>query len=322
MKTFAIGNSHLQTGVIGLGCNKLLDPADGGMVAAANEALDLGITMFDGADMYGDGRCENFFGEILKPRREEAVIVSKFGVARAADGSHYVDTSPTYVHTACNASLARLGMDHIDLYYQHRMNGAIPIEDTIGAMVELLHAGKIGAIGICNTTPALIRRAHAVHPLAAVQMEYSLMERGVEREILAVCAELGISFVAWGPLTYAFLSGRVKTHEDLPPGDQFRRNQTRFTDDALAHNASLLDVINRIAAEVNATPSQIALAWCLHRPTPVLPIPGSTSAHHLRENAAAASIALSAEQIATLDEAFSPAAIHGDTGSALVAAQR
>jgi aryl-alcohol dehydrogenase-like predicted oxidoreductase len=316
MKQHKIGNTTLTTGAIGLGCNKLIDPTNPAMVEAANVALDLGITMFDGADMYGDGRCEEFFAKIIKPRRDEALIVSKFGVVRAADGGQGIETAPAYVHSACNASLRRLQMDHIDLYYQHRMNPAVPIEDTIGAMVELKQAGKIGAIGISNTTPDLIRRAHAVHPLAAVQMEYSLMERGVEAEILDVCKELGITFVAWGPLTYAFLSGRVKSPADLPAGDQFRRRQTRFTEAAIQHNAAMLAVLDDIAADHAATPSQIALAWCLQRPFDILPIPGSTSATHLRENAAAIEIVLSAAQIAALDRTFAPSVVKGNVAAA------
>lgn len=299
-------------GALGLGCNRLLDPGDAEMVKVAHAAIDLGMNLFDGADMYGDGRCETFLGKVLRDRRDEALIVSKFGMVRSAEGPGYViDASPAYVRRACDMTLQRLGMDHLDLYYQHQMSADVPIEETVGAMAELVVQGKVREIGVCNTTPALIRRAHAAHPLAAVQMEYSLMDRAVETEVLPLCNELGIAFVAYGPLTYAFLSGAVKTRDDLPAEDGFRMRQSRFAAENLVHNYGLLHDLERIAEEVDAKPAQVALAWCLHRPYDVLPIPGSSKLTHLRENAAAADIALSDAQVARLDAAFGQGAVRG-----------
>lgn len=313
MRKRTIANTKLQGGVMGLGCNRLLDPDDKDQVAVAHAAIDLGMNQFDGADVYGDGRCELFLGKVLKERRSEAIVVSKFGMIRTDKGV-IVDVRPEYVRQACDASLKRLGMDHIDLYYQHRMDPDIPIEDTIGAMADLVKAGKVGAIGICTTTADLIRRAHKTHPLAIVQMEYSLMERGVEKDVLPVCKELGITFVAYGPLTYAFLTGAVQARADLPRNDPFRMRQSRFSDDAIPHNLKLLAALQDVAREVDATPAQVALAWCLHQPWDVLPIPGSSKPHHLRENAAAADIALTPDQVRRLDATFAPDAPKGDGG--------
>jgi aryl-alcohol dehydrogenase-like predicted oxidoreductase len=307
-----IGNTALSCGVLGLGCNRMLDPANPEQVAVANAAIDVGMNQFDGADVYGDGRCEVFLGKVLKPRRSEAVIVSKFGMIRRPDGAMLINASPEYARQACEASLKRLDMDSIDLYYLHRTPDDVPIEDSIGAMADLVKAGKVKAIGICNTSAALIRRAHQVHPLAAVQMEYSLMDRGVEAEVLPACKELGITFVAFGPLTYAFLAGDVKKHADLPQGDMFRRRQSRFTDDNLAHNVAMLAALDAVVSETGATRAQVALAWCLHRPWDVLPIPGSSRLAHLRENAAAAEVRLTGAQVAKLDTAFAPGRPKGD----------
>jgi aryl-alcohol dehydrogenase-like predicted oxidoreductase len=314
MKKRTIANTGLHGGVMGLGCNRLLDPTNADMVKVAHTAIDLGMNQFDGADVYGDGRCEIFLGQVLKERRNEAIIVSKFGMVRGADGRVVVNVRPEYARQACDASLTRLGMDHIDLYYQHRMDPDIPIEDTIGAMADLVKAGKVKAIGICTTTADLIRRAHKAHPLAVVQMEYSLMERGVEADVLPVCKELGITFVAYGPLTYAFLTGEVQKQADVPQWDMFRVRQSRFTEDSISHNLKLLNALNAVAKEANATPAQIALAWCLHRPWDVLPIPGSSQPHHLHENAAAADISLTQDQVRRLDAAFAPSAPKGDGG--------
>lgn len=311
MKSRKIGKTELLSGLFGLGCNKMLDPNNADMVAVAHEAIDIGMNQFDGADVYGEGKCEIFLGTILKSRRDEATIVSKFGMIRTPQGA-VVNVKPDYVKQACDASLGRLQMDHIDLYYQHRMDLNVPIEDTVGAMAGLVKAGKVKEIGLCNTTSDLIRRAHKVHPIAAVQMEYSLMERGVEKDVLPTCKELGITFVAYGPLTYAFLAGEVKKHDDLPQNDAFRRRQSRFTDENLDHNVKMLAALNQVATEVGATPAQIALAWCLHRPFDVLPIPGSSKPKHLEENAEAADVHLTELQVKLLDSSFSVGAAKGD----------
>jgi len=317
MRKRTIANTGLQGGVMGLGCNRLLDPTNADMVKVAHTAIDLGMNQFDGADVYGNGRCEIFLGKVLKDRRNEAIIVSKFGMIRTDKGV-VVNVRPDYVKQACEASLKRLGMDCIDLYYQHRMDPDVPIEDTIGAMADLVKAGKVKAIGICTTTAELIRRAHKTHPLAVVQMEYSLMERGVETDVLPVCKELGITFVAYGPLTYAFLTGEVQKQADVAQDDPFRLRQSRFTEEAIAQNLKLLTALKSVAKEANATPAQIALAWCLHRPWDVLPIPGSSRPDHLHENAAAADIALTPDQVRRLDAAFAPDAPKGDGGPSTV----
>lgn len=311
MKQRAIGESSLTCGAIGLGCNQLLDATNQEAVSVVHRAIDLGINQFDSADLYGDGRSEEFLGRVLRSRRDDIVIVSKFGVRRTAQGNVF-DGSAQYVRHACNASLQRLRMSEIDLYYQHAMDPAIPIEETIGAMADLERAGKIKAIGLCNTTPELIRRAQAVHPIAAVQMEYSLMERRIEDDVLPTCKELGITLIAYGPLTYAFLAGKIRTQMDLSETDRFRRRQSRFQDANIAKNFTLLASLNEAAAEIGATTAQVALAWCLHRPYDVLPIPGSTRLRHLEENAASAEISLSQQQIDRLDDAFTRGIAHGD----------
>lgn len=311
-----IGKTSLTSGPLGIGCNKLLDPTDPGLVTTANTAIDLGINQFDGADVYGDGKCEHFFSKVLKPRRSEVTLVTKFGMIRQPDGGVVVDGSPAYARRACEASLKRLDMECIDLYYLHRIDPKIPVEESIGGMADLIKAGKVKQIGICNTDAATLRRAHAAHPLAAVQMEYSLMERSVEKEVLPACQALGITFVAYGPLTYAFLSGEVKTHADLPADDQFRRRQSRFTEDNIARNLALLAALDEVRPESGGTRAQIALAWCLHRPWDVLPIPGSRKVGHLKDNAAAVDIKLSPAQVSKLDAAFAPAAVHGGAGPA------
>ena len=312
MKTRMIGASGLASSAIGLGCNRLFDPNNAAMVEAVLGALELGINHFDSADVYGQGRSESFLGAVLKGHRDEAIIVSKFGIT----GPTGANGKPEYMKQVFDASLKRLATDHIDLYYFHRLDPGVPIEETVGAMAELVKAGKIKAIGLSNTNAESIRRAHKVHPLAAVQMEYSLMERSAEKDVLPLCKELGISFVAYGPLTYAFLAGRIKKHEDLPPGDRFRRSQSRFTDDNIRRNVGMLEALDEVSARKGATRAQVALAWCLHRPWDVLPIPGSTRIEHVRENVAAAELELTKEQVARLDEAFAPDRPSGDASAA------
>ncbi len=311
MNSRNIGNTALRSGPLGLGCNRMLDPADAQMVAVANSAIDIGINQFDGADSYGGGRCEKFFAKVLKPRRNEATIVTKFASIRHPDGSIAVDGSPAYARRACEASLKRMDMDCIDLYYLHRIDAKVPVEESIGAMADLVKAGKVKQIGISNATADVIRRAHQTHPLAAVQMEYSLMERSVEKEVLPVCKELGITLVAYGPLSYAFLSGEIQKRADLMPEDMFRRRQSRFCEESIPHNLKLLAVLDEVRAECGGTRAQLALAWCLHRPWDVLPIPGSTKLRHLKDNAAAADIELTPAQVAKLDAAFAPGAARG-----------
>jgi aryl-alcohol dehydrogenase-like predicted oxidoreductase len=312
MERRTIGKSGLTSGSFGLGCNRMIDATNGDQISVAHNAIDIGMNQFDGANVYGNGMCEDFLGKILKHRRDEVTLVSKFGMIRTPTPG--VNVRPEYVKQACDESLGRLKMDHIDLYYQHRMDLSVPIEETVGAMADLVKAGKVKALGLCNTTPDLIRRAHKVHPIAAVQMEYSLMERGVEKGVLPTCQKLGITFVAYGPLTYSFLAGAVTSQADVA-NDAFRSRQTRFTEDNISHNVKMLATINKVADEVDATPAQVALAWCLHRPWDVLPIPGSSKPKHLRENARAASIKLSDAQVKLLDKTFAIGAAKGAGGS-------
>lgn len=299
-----LGNSELMVAPIGLGCNRHLDLGDAVAVASIQKALDLGINHFDGADMYGFGAGENFLGKALKARRDEAVIASKFGFVRGDDGKMSFVGTPDYVREACDASLARLGLEHIDLYYQHRIDPDIAIEETWGAMVELVTAGKVGALAISNATPEQIRRAHAVHPLAAVQMEYSLIERGQEAEILPLCKELGITFVAYGPLSFSLLGGEVTDIEQLPGDDHYRRGMPRFQGDNIAANLARVETVKAIAAEAGATPGQIALAWTMCGAHDVIPIPGTRQSNHLEDNARAIDIQLSPDQMQRLNEAF------------------
>jgi aryl-alcohol dehydrogenase-like predicted oxidoreductase len=299
-----LGNSELMVAPIGLGCNRHLDLGDDAAAASIQKALDLGINHFDSADMYGFGAGEIFLGKALKGRRDEAVIASKFGFVRAEDGKMSFVGTPEYVREACDASLARLGLDHIDLYYQHRIDPNIAIEETWGAMVELVTAGKVGALAISNATAEQIRRAHSVHALAAVQMEYSLIERGQEAEILPLCKELGITFVAFGPLSFSLLGGEVTDIEHLPGDDHYRRGMPRFQGDNITANLARVETVKAIAAEAGASPGQIALAWTMCGAHDVIPIPGSRQSHHLEDNARAIDIQLTPDQMQRLNEAF------------------
>jgi aryl-alcohol dehydrogenase-like predicted oxidoreductase len=299
-----LGNSDLMVAPIGLGCSRHLDTGDAVALASIEKALDLGVNHFDSADMYGFGAGEIFLGKALKGRRDEAVIASKFGFVRADDGTMKFVGTPEYVATACDASLARLGLDHIDLYYQHRIDPNLPIEETWGAMVRLVEAGKVGALAISNATADQIRRAHAVHPLAAVQMEYSLIERAQEAEILPLCTELGIAFVAFGPLSFSLLGGEVTNVEQLPGDDYYRRGMARFHDENIGANLARVETVKSIAAEAGASPGQIALAWTMGGGHDVIPIPGARQAHHLEENVGATGIRLSDDQMQRLNGAF------------------
>jgi aryl-alcohol dehydrogenase-like predicted oxidoreductase len=318
MKQRTIGGTSLRSGQIGVGCNRLIDPANPEQVAMANAALDLGVLHFDGADSYGNGKCELFFGKVLKPRRNEMTLVSKFGVVRNPDGSMGSNGRPEYAAVACEASLKRMETDVIDLYYLHRMPRENPIEDTVGAMADLVKAGKVLQIGLSNCTVDHVRRAHKVHPIAAVQMEYSLMERKHEADLLPVCKELGITFVAFGPMAFSFLTGSIRKPEDLG-NDGARARQSRFNGDNLAHNVELLAVVDKLAAELGITPAQLALAWTLHRPWDILPIPGSTKVANLKANIAACDVVLSQAQVKLLDETFSAGRIKGDRAEAKAA---
>jgi aryl-alcohol dehydrogenase-like predicted oxidoreductase len=281
-------------------------------IATIHRALDLGVTFLDTADMYGPFTNEQLVGRAIKGRRDEVTLATKFGNERNPDGSWVgINGSPEYVRKACEASLDRLGVDHIDLYYQHRVDLDTPIEETVGAMKELVEAGKVKHLGLSEAAPATIRRAAAVHPITALQTELSLWSRDPEDEILPTVRELGIGFVAYSPLGRGFLSGQIKSIDDLDEND-FRRRAPRFQGENFDRNIQLLSVVEDIAREEEATPSQIALAWVLARGDDIVPIPGTKRVRYLEENAAAADVRLTDDELRRLEEAFPTGVVAGD----------
>jgi aryl-alcohol dehydrogenase-like predicted oxidoreductase len=269
-------------------------------VALIHRALDLGITLLDTADIYGDS--ERQVGKAIKGRRDQVVLATKFGFTAAVGvANRGVDGSPQYVKRACAASLERLGVDHIDLYYLHRTDAQTPIEDTVGAMADLVREGKVRHIGLSEAAPETVHRAHKVHPLAAIQTEYSLWTRDPEDELLPVLDELGITLVAYSPLGRGFLAGRFRKPEDLAPGD-WRRNNPRFQGENFAKNLALLDQVESLAEQKGCTPAQLALAWLLNRRDNVVPIPGTSSAKRLEENVSAADVRLTRQELDQLDQ--------------------
>ena len=281
-------------------------------IATIHRALDLGVDFLDTADMYGVGHNEELIGRALKGRRDEAVIATKFGNVRGPNGERLgISGKPDYVKSACEASLKRLGVEVIDLYYQHRVDPNTPIEDTVGAMAELVHAGKVRHLGLSEAAPQTIRRAHAVHPIAALQTEYSLWSRDPEDEILPTVRELGIGFVPYAPLGRGFLTGRFARPEDLPEGD-FRRSSPRWSGENFQKNLDLVAKVQEIAREKGCTPAQVALAWVLAQGDDIVPIPGTRSPTRLEENARAATIELSQDDLRRIDQAFPHGAAIGE----------
>ncbi|QRG09203.1 aldo/keto reductase [Xanthobacter dioxanivorans] len=310
-----LGRSGLSVSAIGLGCmgmSEFYGPSDDDQsLATLAAALDLGINFFDTADMYGVGHNERLLGRFLKGRRDQVILATKFGNVRGPNGERLgISGTPDYVRSACDASLARLGIDTIDLYYQHRVDPETPIEDTVGAMKGLVEAGKVRFLGLSECSVATLRRAHAVHPIAAVQIEYSLWSREPEAEMLDACRELGIAFVAYSPLGRSFLTGAV-TSPDALAADDFRRTNPRFVGEALAQNLKLTEALADFAAQKGATSAQIALAWILNKQDHVIPIPGTRRVAYLKENVAAAALRLTGAEVATLDALFAPAAVAG-----------
>jgi aryl-alcohol dehydrogenase-like predicted oxidoreductase len=305
MKTRTLGQG-LVVSAEGLGCmgmSQSYGPADEAeSTATIHRALDLGVTFLDTADMYGPFTNEELVGRAIADRRAEVVLATKFGNQRAADGTFIgVNGRPDYVRSACDASLARLGVDVIDLYYQHRVDTTLPVEETWGAMAELVAAGKVRHLGISEAAPATIRRAHAVHPITALQSEYSLFTREPEDEILATLRELHIGFVPYSPLGRGFLSGTITAPDQFGQAD-FRRFSPRFQGDNFARNLAVVDKVAELAEKLGVTPSQLALAWVLAAGDDVVPIPGTKRIRYLEENVAAADIVLTAEDMAAIDQ--------------------
>ena len=311
-----LGRSGLRVSEEGLGCMGMSEfygaTDDGESIATIHRSLDLGVTFLDTADMYGVGRNEELVGKAIRDRRDQVTLATKFGNVRTPEGGFAgIKGTPEYVRASCDASLKRLGVEVIDLYYQHRVDTQTPIEDTVGAMAELVQAGKVRFLGLSEAAPATIRRAHAVHPIAALQTEYSLWSREPEDEILPTCRELGIGFVAYSPLGRGFLTGQIKSIDDLP-ADDFRRNSPRFQGENFALNLELVAKIEEIAREKGVKPSQLALAWVLAQGDDIVPIPGTKRRTYLEENIAAAGTPLTDEDLKRIADAFPAGATAGN----------
>lgn len=315
MKQRILGGK-LKVSEIGLGCMGMSEfygnGDDAESIRVIHAALDLGINFLDTADMYGPFKNEVLVGKAIKDRRDKVVLATKFGNVRGPNGERLgVNGSPEYVREACDASLKRLGVDHIDLYYQHRVDTKVPIEETIGAMAELVKAGKVRYLGMSEAAPETIRRAYKVHPITALQTEYSLWSREPEGEIFRTIAELGIGFVAYSPLGRGFLTGAFKKPEDLPEND-FRRHSPRFQKENFYKNLELVEKVKEIAAEKNVAPATLALAWVLAQRKDIVPIPGTKHEEYLRENIAAAYVTLTKDDLRRLDEAAPKGATAGE----------
>ena len=305
MEQRKLGTQGLEVSALGLGCmgmSQAYGPADEDeSVATLGRALELGVTFFDTANAYGRGHNETLVGRVLARRRDEAVLATKFGITRSQDGHMAVNGKPDYAKACCDESLRRLGMETIDLYYLHRVDKAVPIEETVGAMGELVTEGKVRYLGLSEASAATMRRAHATHPIAALQSEWSLFNREPEETVLPTLRELGIGFVPFSPLGRGFLTGEITTPEDFAP-DDFRRSNPRFQGENFTRNLQLVDRVTRMAGDKGCTPGQLALAWLVAQGRDVVPIPGTKRRRYLDENAAALEVTLSPDDLARIDE--------------------
>lgn len=315
MEQRRLGTQGLVVGAEGLGCMGMSEfygaGDEGESIATIHRALELGVTMLDTSDMYGPFTNEQLVGRAIRGRRGQVVLATKFGIERGPEpGQRRINGRPEYVRAACDASLRRLGIEQIDLYYQHRVDPSVPIEETVGAMAELVRAGKVRYLGLSEAGPETIRRAHAVHPISALQTEYSLWSRDPEDGLLALIRELGIGFVAYSPLGRGFLTGQIRRFEDLAH-DDFRRGSPRFQGENFQKNLDLVEKVAELANARGATPGQLALAWVMAQGDDIVPIPGTKRRHYLEENVAAAAIRLSPEELAAIDAVIPPGAAAG-----------
>ncbi|UOY01332.1 aldo/keto reductase [Blastococcus sp. PRF04-17] len=312
--TRALGRGGLTVSALGLGCmgmSQMYGAADRQeSIATIHRALDLGVTFLDTSDVYGDGHNEELVGEAIAGRRDEVQLATKFSLTHDASGGMTIDGRPENVRACAEASLRRLGVEVVDLYYQHRVDPKVPIEDTVGAMAELVEQGKVRFLGLSEASATSIRRAAAVHPIAALQSEWSLWTRDLEGEVLGVAREHGIGIVPFSPLGRGFLTGAITSPEDFG-ADDWRRGHPRFSGEAFATNLRLVEAVRELAGEKGATPGQLALAWVMAQGEDVVPIPGTKRRHYLEENVGAAAVALSADDLARLDEIAPPGATAG-----------
>jgi aryl-alcohol dehydrogenase-like predicted oxidoreductase len=314
MERRTLGGQGLVVPALGLGCmgmSQSYGPGDDQeSLATIHRALELGVTFLDTADVYGPFTNERLVGRAIAGRRDQVVLATKFGNQRLAGGRRVVNGDPAYVGQACDASLERLGVDHIDLYYQHRVDRSVPVEETWGALAELVRAGKVRYLGISEAAPATVRRAHAVHPVSAGQYEWSLFSRDLEEELVPTLRELGIGLVAYSPLGRGFLSGRITSPDDFGE-DDFRRNHPRFTGESFARNLELVDRVRELAEGKGVTPSQLAIAWVLAQGDDVVPIPGTKRRRYLEENLGALEVELTPEDLAAIEKATPRGSVAG-----------
>ena len=316
MERRTLGTQGLEVSALGLGCMGMSEfygtKNDDEAIATIHRAIDLGVNFLDTADMYGPFTNEKLVGRAIRDRRDRVIVATKFGNQRGDDGAFLgINGKPEYVRKACDASLQRLGVDHIDLYYQHRVDTSVPIEETIGAMSALVREGKVRFLGMSEAKPETLRRAHKAHPISALQTEYSLWSRDPEERILPAVRELGIGFVAYSPLGRGFLSGKIKSLDDLDP-DDWRRRNPRFQPENFQKNLDLVRRVEEIAREKHVTPSQLALAWVLAQGRDIVPIPGSRRRQHLEENVKALEVKLSERDLQRIDDALPPGLAAGE----------